>query len=134
MVCLFLIFSNFYNFSHLLNFFSIKIFSGFVDVTRLDFSTKSLEMGFLTKLMNQMYKTDAIAIHPVLSYDSSTSYSFMKTQTRVASQHYRNELDESNCCSQVWILGQAVLPLYDSAWFKSIGGMDVQSEYISGYV
>merc|ERR1711865_1027291 len=79
-----------------------------------------------------MYKTDAIAIHPVLSYDSSTSYSFMKTQTRVASQHYRNELDESNCCSQVWILGQAVLPLYDSAWFKSIGGMDVQSEYISG--
>ena len=98
-------------------------------MTRLDFSTKSLEMGFLTKLMNQMYKTDAIAIHPVLSYDSS-----MKTQTRVASQHYRNELDVSNCCSQVWILGQAVLPLYDSAWFKSIGGMDVQSEYISGYV
>jgi hypothetical protein len=103
---------------------------GFVDVKRLDFSEGALEVGWLSKLMDQMYKTDAIAIHPALSYDSSTSYPFMKTQTRVATQHYRNELDESSCCSQVWILGDAVLPLYDAAWFKSVGGMDVRTEHM----
>ena len=73
-----------------------------------------------------------VAIHPVLTYDSVTKYSFMKTQTRVASQEYRNELDESNCCQQVWILGDTVLSFYDSAWFKSAAGIDVMMTVMEG--
>ena len=49
----------------------------------------------------------------------------MKTQTRVASLEYRQELDESNCCQEVWILGNSVLTLYDAAWFKTAAGMDI---------
>jgi hypothetical protein len=49
----------------------------------------------------------------------------MKTQTRVASLEYRQELDESNCCQEVWILGNSVLTLYVAAWFKTAAGMDI---------
>ena len=71
---------------------------------------------------------DAVAIHPVLSYESSTKYTFMKTQTRVATKHYRHDLDESSCCRQVWILGDSVLSVLDAEFFKTSGGMDVAIE------
>ena len=155
---------------------------GFIDGSRLDFiNDNSLEFGWLTKLMDQMfvlpclfvcfvcggngccvtllmlfffffsssssftlffslstcsfccpfhsrYKIDAVAIHPVLSYESSTKYTFMKTQTRVATKHYRHDLDESSCCRQVWILGNSVLSVLDAEFFKTSGGMDVAIE------